>query len=57
MNLNVRSGHPDLLDQQAHESLTLLEVEGVDALLDPASERFDLVRQTVVHLQFPALVQ
>jgi hypothetical protein len=57
VDLNVRSGHPNLLDQQAHEPLTLLEVDGVDALLDPVGERFDLVRQSVFHCEFPPLVQ
>jgi hypothetical protein len=38
VDLDIRSGDPDLLDDGAHESLTLLEVEAVDTLPNPLGE-------------------
>ncbi len=32
MDLYLRPSHPDVLDQEAHEPLALLEVEDIDAL-------------------------
>ena len=55
MDLNARPGHSDLLDHQAHESLALLEIEGVDALSDAAGERFDPAGQPVVDRELLAL--
>src|SRR6266851_1059115 len=55
VDLDVRPGHSNLLDQQAHESLTLLEVESVDALPDAAGEGFDPASQAVVDRQLLAL--
>jgi hypothetical protein len=55
VDLDARPGHSNLLDQQAHESLTLLEVESVDALPDAAGERFDPASQPVVDRELLAL--
>jgi hypothetical protein len=57
MDLDVRPGHPDLLDQQTYEPLPLLEVEGVDALPSAISEGFDPASQPVVDRELLALGQ
>lgn len=48
VDLDVRPGHAHLLDQQAHEPLTLLEVEGVHSVPYTRRERIDPMCQPVV---------
>jgi hypothetical protein len=48
VDLDVGSRHPHLLDQQAHEPLTLLKVEGINALPHAIGKGVDPARQLVV---------
>jgi len=57
MNLDGRPGDSHLLDQQADELLTLLKIEGIDAVANVPGEGFDLARQPVVDRKFLALCQ
>ena len=57
MNLHVWPGDANLFDQEAHEFLALLEVEGVDTFSDAPGEGFNFVRQAVVDREFLVLRQ
>lgn len=48
MDFDVGSGHSHLLDEQAHEPLTLLEVESVHPLPNMLGERVDPVSKPMV---------
>ena len=48
MDFDIWAGHPNLLDEEAHELLTLLEIEGVEAVPHAIGEGVDAVRQVVI---------
>ena len=57
VNLDGRPGDSHLFDQQADELLTLLKIQGIDAVANVPGEGFDLARQPVVGRKFLALCQ
>jgi hypothetical protein len=57
VNLNARPGDSNLLDQEAHEPLTLLEVEGIDTSSNTPGEGFDFAQQPVVNRELLVLRQ
>ena len=57
VNLDARPGDSNLLDQEADEPLTLLEVEGIDTLSNTPGEGVDLARQPVVDHELLVLRQ
>ena len=57
MNLDRRPSDSHLFDQQADELLTLLKIEGIDAVAHVPGEGFNLARQPVVGRKFLALCQ
>jgi hypothetical protein len=57
VNLDARPGDSNLLDEEAHELLTLLEGEGIDIFSNAPGEGFDFTRQAVVDREFLVLRQ
>src|SRR5260370_28096324 len=57
MNLDGRPSDPHLFDPPADALLTLLKIEGIDAVANVPGEGFDFARQPVVGRQFLALCQ
>jgi hypothetical protein len=52
VNLHARPGNANLLDEEAHQLLTLFEVESVDTFSDAPGEGVNFVRQPVVDGEF-----
>jgi hypothetical protein len=57
VNLDARPGDANLLDQEAHELLTLLEVEGIEPFSNASGERFNFACQPVIDREFLVLRQ
>jgi hypothetical protein len=55
VDLGLPSGHGDVIDDEAHELLSVGEVELVDPFRDPAGEVVHAIPQTVLGGEFVAL--